>query len=268
MATDGNSITGLIEWFKGLFGAKKQSPDEAAAAAATSAVLAARVAALNGRPEAKPVVVASAPRPPAPAPAPSPAPEPEPEPALEIDPVPEPVDELDTPASVLADADPIGALIAAVSGGAGFVFLPAPLGEDEGAAAVQPVTSEIQIDGDGRSFLRLSEGSATATAGGKTGGYSIRVPDEFETAASGARIKIGVVARSAGEPAKFAIAYSTNEVGNSGWRWFDVTAEWAAFEMEYAVPVMKQGLGDFISLLPRPAGEPGIELYVAAATVI
>jgi hypothetical protein len=129
--------------------------------------------------------------------------------------------------------------------------------------------SSIATGDDGRRILRLSDGNVDASSAGKTGGFSIRVPDAFERLASGRNIRVRVMARAAqgAAAARFAIAYSTNEVGNSGWRWFNVTPQWSIVEMSYSVPQMKNGNGDFIGLLPEPALAPGIEVYVVTAQV-
>jgi len=168
----------------------------------------------------------------------------------------------------VAPADPAGDLIASITNGATFVFLPTHETPNVKPPAGQPEQKiEIVSDGD-RSVLRLSDGSSIAKSGGMTGGYSLRVPDEFEAAASGKTITVTAVARAAAATTRFALAYSTNEVGNSGWRWFDATTEWSAFEMSYAVPKMKAGKGDFIGLLAGPAGTAAVEIGAVAAAVV
>ena len=102
-----------------------------------------------------------------------------------------------------------------------------------------------------------------------TGGYSIRVSDQTELAASGKPVRVLVVARAAeaASSSRLAVAYSTNEVGNSGWRWFPVGQEWAELEMDYDVPPMKNGRGDFIGLLPDKQGAPAVEVSAVALRV-
>jgi hypothetical protein len=123
----------------------------------------------------------------------------------------------------------------------------------------------------GRTVLLLAGGDADAPSSGTTGGCSIRVSDAFERAASGRDIRLRVLAR-AGEGSaaggRLALAYSTCDVGNSGWHWYDVTPEWSVFEMRYPVPEMKGGNGDFIGLLPGGPGTPTIEIGLVAAAVI
>jgi len=113
----------------------------------------------------------------------------------------------------------------------------------------------------GLEYTRLSKGLAKTASGGITGGYSIRLPDAFEAEASGRNISITIAARAAAATSSiFAVTYSTNDVGNSGWRRFTSTAEWTEFTMEYAVPHMLKGNGDFVAILPDVDGRPGTEL--------
>ena len=117
--------------------------------------------------------------------------------------------------------------------------------------------------------LQVSAGDPKAPSGGATGGYNIRVTDELEAAASSHPIVIKIVARAM-EPAstRLGCAYSTNEVGNSGWMWRTIGPEWAAHEFEYKVPKMKDGRGDFLGLLPSPQGEPGAEIAALAIHIL
>ncbi|HBZ29964.1 MAG TPA: hypothetical protein DEO56_05135 [Nitrosomonas nitrosa] len=119
-----------------------------------------------------------------------------------------------------------------------------------------------------KGYITLSNGNPGAVSAGATGGYSIRLPDSIEAAASGHHITLSVVARaSGGDQSRFAVAYSTNEVGNSGWRWFDTRAEWSVYTMEYDVPVMKEGRGDFVGILPDSVGNPGTEFCYLSITI-
>jgi CBS-domain-containing membrane protein len=112
----------------------------------------------------------------------------------------------------------------------------------------------------GTGYMSLAGGRSDAVSNGPTGGYSIRLPDTLETAASGHSVSVKVVARATGgAQSRFALAYSTNEVGNSGWRWKDAGPEWSVVAMTYGVPVMKEGRGDFVGILPDANGRPGTE---------
>jgi hypothetical protein len=114
---------------------------------------------------------------------------------------------------------------------------------------------------DDKMVLSLSGGNpATAQPGGITGGYSVRVPDSIEAAASGNRVRVSVRARAANGigTAEFSLAYSTCEVGNSGWRKFTAGDQFAAVEFKWDVPTMIRGNGDYVGILP--ALDQGIEI--------
>jgi hypothetical protein len=122
--------------------------------------------------------------------------------------------------------------------------------EAAGCDAVPGPGMTVSPSGSG---LLVSGGDPEAPSAGRTGGYSVRVPDDFERAASGKRVRVGVVVESPdGRPVRFRLAYSTNEVGNSGWKDFTVSQSGAGstFQFDYDVPPMKDGLGDFIGILP------------------
>jgi hypothetical protein len=92
-----------------------------------------------------------------------------------------------------------------------------------------------------------------------TPGIWIRVPDEFERAASGQSVRVTVAARRAeGAPnSSFSVAYSTGEVGNSGWRRFTVGDRLESYSFVYDVSPMVKGLQDYIGILPDPEGTDG-----------
>jgi hypothetical protein len=113
---------------------------------------------------------------------------------------------------------------------------------------------------DGKTVLHLSGGDAAAAPIGHTGGLSIRLPDSMEVAASGKRVRVSVIARAPlGHAAEFSVAYSTNEVGNSGWRKFTAGKQFEAKSFEFDVPPMKEGRGDFVGILPGPGSAVEIE---------
>ena len=117
-------------------------------------------------------------------------------------------------------------------------------------------------------FVRIEGRSPGAMSWGRTDGYSIRFPDPLEAAASGRHVSVRVIARAAGTgKTRFAIAYSTNEVGNSGWHWRGATPDWSVYGMEYDVPVMKNGNGDFVGILPGPEDQFGVEVSFLAVQI-
>lgn len=117
------------------------------------------------------------------------------------------------------------------------------------------IPDDMQVDvvgGPQRSALRLSGGNVDSPSSWKTGGLSIRVPDAFELAASGSRVRVQLVARAADglERAEFLFAYSTADVGNSGWRRMSAGVAFEEFAFEWNVPPMDKGNGDFVGILP------------------
>ena len=75
-------------------------------------------------------------------------------------------------------------------------------------------------------------------------------------------------ARAAGgsETTEFALAYSTAEVGNSGWRKFSVSHSLGSKSFEWDVPTMKNGHGDYVGILPTFG--PGVEIETLAVEAI
>ena len=101
--------------------------------------------------------------------------------------------------------------------------------------------------------LRLSGSVEDPHSSGKTGGIAFRLPDEVEQAASGNDIHVYILAAPVeGTIADIEVAYSTHEVGNSGWR--QVTAGDGPAMFRYAVREIEQGKGDFVGILPDPVG--------------
>lgn len=93
---------------------------------------------------------------------------------------------------------------------------------------------------------RISGVAQYAPAGGSTGGVGVRLPDDFERAASGTQVRVTVRASSVDPGALLGVAYSTADVGNSGWQAFNLTSEPQDFTFDYAVPALQAGNGDFL----------------------
>ncbi len=100
---------------------------------------------------------------------------------------------------------------------------------------------------DGTRVLEISAVPAEAPPTQKTGGVSVRMSDDFENRASGNQLPVTVRAYSEQPSAHLGVAYSTNEVGNSGWREFPLTTEAADYEFVYNVAPKQAGLGDFLA---------------------
>lgn len=88
---------------------------------------------------------------------------------------------------------------------------------------------------------------------GTTGGAFIRLDDEFEADAAANVVRVSVT-MSGPEGARAALAYSTNDLGNSGWQFFNLTAAPTTHSFDYAVPPLARGNGDFLGIDPDPDG--------------
>lgn len=172
--------------------------------------------------------------------------------------------DLNEPTTSICSADQLRAEIAQ-----GSIFLYAFESSTESTIPAGMVCSSYaKADGE-PGYIRLANGDPAAVSMGSTGGYSICLPDEVEAAASGHHVVIRIIARAAGNnKSRFAAAYSTNEVGNSGWGWFDAGAEWSVHAMEYDVPVMKNGNGDFIGILVESEDRSGTEFCYLTITIL
>ncbi len=85
----------------------------------------------------------------------------------------------------------------------------------------------------------------------KTSGASIMLTPEQEATLSNSKATFKILARSGnGGTVKARVAYSTNEVGNSKFRDFEVGPEYSVFSFQYTVAPMKEGAGDYIGFLP------------------
>ncbi len=89
-----------------------------------------------------------------------------------------------------------------------------------------------------------------AASSGRPGIFAI-VPEAVEEAASGSRVEIAATLFSA-TPTQALIAYSTNEVGNSGWQSISATPQGARSAFVYNVSELNAGRGDFVGILPDP----------------
>jgi hypothetical protein len=163
-------------------------------------------------------------------------------------------------------ADARAALIAELGEEAAYTLVFAP--DSVPFSVSKGMEHALITDGSGITALRIAKGEERANSTGSTGGYGVRVSDELEKLASGRAIKLRLLARSLdAAKGRIACAYSTNEVGNSGWRWMSFGPEWEIKSFDYKVPPMKDGKGDFVGLLPPPASAPETEILGFAIQV-
>lgn len=92
----------------------------------------------------------------------------------------------------------------------------------------------------------VSNVAEDAESTGWTGGVSVRLSPAHEAAASGHTVKVTVRAFSPDPGAILGVAYSTAEVGNSGWQQFPLTTAPADYVIGFDVRPMRQGNGDFV----------------------
>lgn len=108
------------------------------------------------------------------------------------------------------------------------------------------------------------------TSGGATGGASFALGGGHEAAFSGKTVQIAVTAAPLGDAAgrKFAVAYSTAKVGNSGWQEFDLKPGQQTYSFEYKVPEdPAKGKGnDFLGIISDTAGK-GAAIELSKVTV-
>jgi hypothetical protein len=95
---------------------------------------------------------------------------------------------------------------------------------------------------------------AEANSTGRTSGAHIHVPDEFEMVASANSIRVTVELELESAEGTARAAYSTSDVGNSGWRSLDIDAESGTATFSYDVPPINNGNGDYLGIDPDPEG--------------
>ncbi|NBC14798.1 MAG: SUMF1/EgtB/PvdO family nonheme iron enzyme [Gammaproteobacteria bacterium] len=98
---------------------------------------------------------------------------------------------------------------------------------------------------------RLNGRGGADHSGGHTAGAFFTLSGDAEAEASGKTVRVEVEVEVRGSEGQvLAVAYSTADVGNSGWQEFTLSGrrEWVSFD--YAVNPMREGNNDYIGLLP------------------
>lgn len=99
--------------------------------------------------------------------------------------------------------------------------------------------------------VTLSGQDTLSDTRGETSGASIRLSKELEQSVSEKSVTISIVGRSTSDDAtKLKVAYSTNEVGNSGWKTLTFSEEFTVQSFTYDVPKLSKGKGDFVGMSP------------------
>lgn len=154
--------------------------------------------------------------------------------------------------------------------------------DTETAAPVRRVRLSEDLMGPGRSIARAFRAKDGATINvedrtvvlgsrvadpsprGRTGAPHMFVPKAIESEAAGRTVRVSVEARAdAAQPSPaFAVAYSTNSDGNSGWTRYVPTADYQTYTLDYDVPAPAPGEDavsnfDFIGLNADTTGSGG-----------
>lgn len=123
------------------------------------------------------------------------------------------------------------------------------------------IPSEITVTLNDDSTLTVS-GNVDGSAGGMTSGAAFVLGPELEEQIAGHAVRVKVLARSDVEGAKLLAAYSTNEVGNSGWQEYDLSSSFEEYSFPMKIQPTNKGRNDYLGLM-APSGE----VIVAAAGV-
>ena len=93
-------------------------------------------------------------------------------------------------------------------------------------------------------------GTSNPASSGTTGGAYLTIPERIALGFANKRIKVTVYAKqpSSNASSSIAVAYSTNDVGNSGWQNFTPTTSWAPYSFFYDVPKPSSGGTDFLGI--------------------
>ena len=168
-----------------------------------------------------------------------------------------------------AYTNPTDVLVALLRDNGSYYFVPSQRAIDSIYSTRKVASVELVAATEGGFLLKLAGGDPQASPAASIEGFSILLPDWFERAASERRVKVQALVRSAiAHPTRVATAYSTNEVGNSGWHWRDVGSGWTVSEFVWSVPKMRDGRGDFVGILPAEPGTPGVLVHSVAAIIL
>jgi hypothetical protein len=122
---------------------------------------------------------------------------------------------------------------------------------------------------DGAAYEIRSKG-VDRVAAGDGDGVLVRVPAETAAQLGGRKVKVTITARTSptnGSPSFKAMYYRPGSEGGSGWQDFTLTAEFAPYSFEYAVPEAPSSSGvDNIGFWADTEGK-GRGLEIAAVAV-
>jgi hypothetical protein len=114
------------------------------------------------------------------------------------------------------------------------------------------------------SVVVLGTGAGTLNASGNGNGHSIQIPPEQAQQFAGNRVRVDILTRRLGSnpPASnFAIAYTTQDAGNSGIQNLSSTGTWSWKTFYYDVPFSDTGTSDWIVLWGDADGGGGQTVF-------
>ena len=121
-------------------------------------------------------------------------------------------------------------------------------------------TRYVRVNNTGAAvrLVGRGDGEARDNSGGHTSGAFFTLSGDAEAMASGKTVRVEVEVRGS-EGQVLAVAYSTADVGNSGWQEFTLSGnrEWVSFD--YPVNPMREGNNDYVGLLPAEGED--VRLY-------
>jgi len=102
----------------------------------------------------------------------------------------------------------------------------------------------------GQAGIIRYKGSEAPKASGSTGGVYAKVSESIAMNFAGKRVRVTGYAKAplAYRASEFAVAYSTADVGNSGWHRFPVKSDWTQFDFLYDVPQASSKGGDYVGI--------------------
>ena len=122
-------------------------------------------------------------------------------------------------------------------------------------------------------FILLSSTLQDPSPSGRTRAPSVVIDNDLEARLAGQDVRIAVTACAdqAGTPIEYAVAYSTNKYGNSGWQTFTVGQACETSSFTYAVPGPEAGEApawnrDFLGIHPDMSGQ-GRGLRIKSVTI-
>jgi hypothetical protein len=109
----------------------------------------------------------------------------------------------------------------------------------------------IAEDPSNPSIVWIRSSLKTANPSGATDGVSIKVPASLSGEIEAKRVRVTISAargQNEGISSPFAVVYSTEGAGNSGWRVFDATQQFQDFSMSYLIPRNAGGVPNYVGI--------------------